>query len=153
MVVQPVEPPKKLVLASWVKRFMAWLIDVVVVGVFVETLLRLYITTPHLGVPFGMTSLIFFLYWTICDFEWGQSLGKKALGLKVVDLNGNKIGLVEAFLESFGKAFLLPLDCIIGWIFFEDKRQRLFNRLSSTIVVRVEETQESRPVGVEYVKE
>jgi hypothetical protein len=32
---------------------------------------------------------------------------------------------------------LLPIDVFFGWIFTNEKRQRLFNRASDTIVVRV----------------
>jgi hypothetical protein len=32
---------------------------------------------------------------------------------------------------------LLPIDVFFGWIFTNDKRQRLFNRASDTIVVRI----------------
>jgi uncharacterized RDD family membrane protein YckC len=32
---------------------------------------------------------------------------------------------------------LLPIDVLFGWIFTNDKRQRLFNRASDTIVVRI----------------
>jgi len=45
--------------------------------------------------------------------------------------------MAQAAIESIGKAFLLPLDCIIGWILYPSRRQRLFNYLSDTIVVRV----------------
>jgi hypothetical protein len=36
----------------------------------------------------------------------------------------------QAAVESVGKAFLLPLDCLLGWIL------RIFNYLSETIVIR-----------------
>ena len=39
-------------------------------------------------------------------------------------------------IQSFGKAFLLPIDVFFGWIFTNDKRQRLFDRASDTIVIR-----------------
>ncbi len=44
-----------------------------------------------------------------------------------------------AVIESFGKAFLLPLDVILGWIFTNNKRQRIFNRASNTIVIKIKE--------------
>jgi hypothetical protein len=39
-------------------------------------------------------------------------------------------------LETVGKAFLLPLDVLLGWIFYPKRRQRLFNYISETIVVK-----------------
>jgi hypothetical protein len=57
-----------------------------------------------------------------------------------------------AVLESFGKAFLLPIDVILGWIFTNDKRQRIFNRASNTVVIKLKE---NNPVSnnVTYVKD
>jgi uncharacterized RDD family membrane protein YckC len=70
------------------------------------------------------------------DGIYGQSLGKMIMRLKVRGLNGEPIDMGRAALESVGKAFLLPIDCILGWIFYPRKRQRMFNYLSQTIVVR-----------------
>ena len=54
-----------------------------------------------------------------------------------MDLPGNKIDIKGAAIESFGKAFLLPIDVILGWIFTNNKRQRIFGRISDTIVINL----------------
>jgi hypothetical protein len=36
-----------------------------------------------------------------------------------------------------GKAFLLPLDLLLGWILYPRRRQRLFNHISETIVIKI----------------
>jgi hypothetical protein len=59
------------------------------------------------------------------------------LHLKTTDLQGKNIEAKTAVLERIGKAFLLPLDVILGWIFTNDKRQRIFNRASNTIVIKL----------------
>lgn len=171
-------PVKRIKLASWWRRFLAWLIDAIVVGAvvsFVFTLMEWWvwgIWTWEMGqqmpwsqfvfpwrwfMALGMRSigstLAFLLYWAICDSEWGQSLGRKALGIMITDLSGNKIGLGKALVESLGKALLLPLDVLIGLVAFGDKRQRLFNRLSDTIVICVELPPPTPTPGIEYVKE
>jgi hypothetical protein len=61
------------------------------------------------------------------------------LHIKTTDLQGKNIEAKTAALESFGKAFLLPIDVILGWIFTNDKRQRIFNRASNTIVIKIKE--------------
>ena len=66
----------------------------------------------------------------------GQSVGKIVMGIKVTNLQGGQPTLVEAAVESLGKAFLLPIDLIVGWIVYPAKRQRLFGYLSRTLVVR-----------------
>ncbi|MFL6379379.1 MAG: RDD family protein, partial [Nitrososphaeraceae archaeon] len=47
-----------------------------------------------------------------------------------------------AAIESFGKAFLLPLDVLLGWIFTNYKRQRIFNSISDSIVVKLREAKD-----------
>jgi hypothetical protein len=42
---------------------------------------------------------------------------------------------------SFGKSFLLVIDVMLGWIFTNEKRHRIFNRAGNTIVIKmVDET-------------
>jgi uncharacterized RDD family membrane protein YckC len=100
----------------------------------------------HLG---SGDALILFAYWTVLEGTRGQSLGKMARGLKVTDRRGDAIDLPRAAIQSFGKAFLLPLDVLIGWIAMPGSVQRLFNRLSETIVVLVDD---GAPEGVRYVR-
>ena len=66
---------------------------------------------------------------------YGQSLGKMIMKIKVTKLDGRSVDLPHAAIESIGKAFLLPIDCIIGWLLYGDKNQRLFNYISETLVV------------------
>jgi uncharacterized RDD family membrane protein YckC len=91
--------------------------------------------------PFNyiITSLVFMVYWTYFESTTGQSIGKRLLHLKTTNLAGKRIDAKTAALESFGKAFLLPLDVILGWIFSNNKRQRIFNRASDTIVIKIKE--------------
>jgi uncharacterized RDD family membrane protein YckC len=133
--------------AFWGERFIAWLIDIIVMGILVGVvnLIMWLATQSYLPwsswsswVPFfnfGVGGLIYFLYWTLMEGTYGQSLGKMIMHLKVTRLDGSRIGMDSAAVESLGKAFLLPLDLIVGWILYPNKRQRLFNNLSGTIVV------------------
>lgn len=60
-----------------------------------------------------------------------------ALKIKTTDLGGNKVNARSAAIQSFGKAFLLPIDVILGWIFTNEKRQRIFGRAGNTIVIKL----------------
>ena len=157
---------KEIRIASWERRLGAWLIDIILVGILWDILAGVAGVAGPFGIfgfgpmhgPFfhhGFVTLesgdaiVLFVYWTLMEGYWGQSLGKMALGLKVTDRRGDEIDLPRAAIESFGKAFLLPLDCLIGWIAVPGSGQRLFNRLSETIVVLVNE---SAPEGVRYVR-
>ena len=133
-----------LKLAFWGERFVAWLIDVIIIGVVVGilNLFNLFAGFTWPGWPnwvpfFNAGSVLYFLYWMFMEGMYGQSLGKMIMQIKVVRLDGGKIGISMAALESLGKAFLLPLDCILGWILYPKSRQRAFNYLSQTIVIKL----------------
>jgi uncharacterized RDD family membrane protein YckC len=142
--------PTEIVLAGWGERFLAWLIDFIIVNValwaiFAAAALPFWFS----GMPdrwfnradgpigWAVTSLVFFAYWIYFETTTGQSLGKRALHIKTTDLTGNKVDVRGAAIQSFGKAFLLPIDVILGWIFTNDKRQRIFSRAGNTIVVKI----------------
>jgi uncharacterized RDD family membrane protein YckC len=164
-----------IVLARWIDRFIAWLIDFIIVSIglgiiFAAISLPFWIAFPHwfestnmnmgfrsLGgpwPPYLISSLVFMAYWTYFESTTGQSIGKKLLHLKTTDIDGKNINAKTAVIESFGKAFLLPLDVILGWIFTNDRRQRIFNRASGTIVVKVKEGGENDiSKNVTYLKD
>jgi uncharacterized RDD family membrane protein YckC len=87
--------------------------------------------------PYIISSIAFMAYWTYFESTTGQSIGKRVMHLRTTDLTGNTVDLKTAAIESFGKAFLLPFDVLLGWIFTNDKRQRIFNRISDSIVVKL----------------
>jgi uncharacterized RDD family membrane protein YckC len=91
-----------------------------------------------------LKSLVFFVYWTFMDYLYGQSIGKMVMGLRLVDIDGGRIDLTQAAVESFGKAFLLPLDLVAGLLLHPWRSQRLSSHLSGTVVVR--DTLECCPV-------
>ncbi|WP_049902361.1 RDD family protein [Halococcus agarilyticus] len=147
----------KLHLASWDDRFVAWLIDLLLVGAVVSTfggvgdLFTLATDAFFVSIPFlGANGVGFWLYWTALEGYRGQSAGKMVMDIAVTDERGGEIGYPAAAIESFGKAFVLPLDVLIGWLAMEEEYVRLFNRLSSTIVVDLPEG-ERVPTDVEYV--
>jgi uncharacterized RDD family membrane protein YckC len=155
---------KEITLARWSTRFWAWLIDFIIVTIAIEVIFAIAYAplalnqgvqgNPGLGaVRFAVQSLLFFAYWTYFESTTGQSIGKKLLKIKTTDLAGNVPDIRNTAIQSFGKAFLLPIDVFFGWIFTNDKRQRLFNRASDTIVVRVVVNQVLGPENVGYRKE
>jgi len=128
----------ELELASTSERFLAFIIDSVLVGFVVGAVFWPgYFIGPHLPfVDVGFRNLALFLYWTYTEGTTGQSLGKKIMKIKVTDLQGEPIDMSRSAYQAIGKAFLLPLDWIVGQLMYQDKEQRLFNHLSETIVVR-----------------
>jgi len=121
--------------ASWRARLWAWLIDVLLVSIpWHMALIAVGVDAISLS---GLASLaaMTFVYWTLLEGYRGQSLGKMILNLMVVGTVGEEVRFMDAAVESFGKAFLLPLDCLAGWIASPRSGQRLFNRFSDTMVV------------------
>jgi uncharacterized RDD family membrane protein YckC len=159
--------PVEITLASWGDRFLAWLIDFILVSIGLAILFAL-ISIPfwfsYYGnmervfrdtgpLPYILSSLGFLAYWTYFESTTGQSIGKRLLKIKTADLGGRKIDIKSAILESFGKAFLLPIDVVLGWIFTNNKRQRIFNRITNTIVVKLKPKEIATAESIRYVKD
>lgn len=153
----PANRPVEVILASWADRFVAWLIDFIIVSIGLGILFALLalpfwfsdnsndIAVVHRN--FGsshylLSSTVFFAYWTYFEHTSGQSIGKRLLKIKSTDVSGKGIDIKSAALESFGKSFLLPLDVILGWLFTNNKRQRIFNKISNTIVIKLKPREE-----------
>jgi len=138
-----------LKLAFWWERFVAWLIDVILIGLVLSFVGALTFVSlrPFTFLPgwldwipffnFGVSGVVNFLYWMLMDGAYGQSFGKMVMRIRVTRVDGSRVNMANAALESVGKAFLLPLDCLLGWILYPRRRQRVFNYISETIVVKI----------------
>ena len=122
-------------LASWDDRFWAWLIDVLLMSILWQRILTAGEMSAFRPEGMALLALLLFVYWTALEGYRGQSLGKMLLNIVVTGPVGECIRFRDAALEAFGKAFLLPLDCLLGWLYFRKDRQRLFSRLADCIVV------------------
>ena len=165
---KPSEQPE-IVLASWGTRFWAWLVDFIIVNVALGILFAIVampiwfsgFTNPRMmemmsngqwwnnfGGPFSfaINSLVFFGYWVYMESKAGQSIGKILLHIKTTNLEGKQADTKSIAISSFGKAFLLPLDVLLGWIFTNDKRQRLLSRAANTIVIKAHDSPGSETI-------
>ncbi len=148
-------------IARWSDRFFAWLIDYVIVfaGAFAIFFVVFYASNFENLIyddfqyestfDWAPISLVFLGYWIILEYKTGQSIGKMALQLKITNLRGEKANLKEIVISSFGKSFLLPIDIILGWIFTNKKRQRIFNKIGNTIIIKLER-EEKEPENINY---
>jgi uncharacterized RDD family membrane protein YckC len=135
-----------LVSASFRQRGVAKLIDVIVVvlTILVCVGLPLFLVAGYKEWPllyeFGMLLMVlaatfgFGLYTIVAEHRLGFTLGKRALGLRVVRESGAPIGLGQSVVRQ------LPMFLQIYWIdvlfaLFTDKSQRAFELLSKTRVV------------------
>ena len=131
----------ELTIARWQDRFIAGFVDIAIIAISICIVVSL--ASSLVGVIesdwYPTTSIIFLLYWVIFEYRNGQSLGKRLLHLQTTRYDGTKPSLLESLVNSFGKSFLLPIDVILGLILTNKKRQRIFNRISNTIVIKVQE--------------
>jgi uncharacterized RDD family membrane protein YckC len=127
---------KMVVLSSWEDRFWAWLIDVLLMGILWYRIMIILALDIFSLRGLLLLSAQLFIYWTLLEGYRGQSLGKMLFNIVVTGPFGESIRFGDAALESFGKAFLLPFDCIICLFSFRESRQRLFNKISNTIVIK-----------------
>ncbi|HEY6587260.1 MAG TPA: RDD family protein, partial [Nitrososphaeraceae archaeon] len=159
-----------IVLAKWLDRFTAWLIDFLIISIplwLIFGIIDLYYLTfddatqidmgvfslQGLQLQYFISSLIFLSYWTYFESTTGQSIGKKLLNIKTTTLDSKSLPTIKnALIESFGKSFLLPIDLVLGWFLTDRQRQRIFNRLSDTIVIKLK-NKEMRLNDRYYIKD
>jgi uncharacterized RDD family membrane protein YckC len=68
--------------------------------------------------------------------SWQGTVGKKVLGIRVTDMDGNRIGFGRATGRHFAK-LLSQLICLIGFIMaaFTERRQALHDMIAGTLVL------------------
>ena len=149
----------KIILAKWKDRFFAWLVDFVIISLISSSTFFLsflyldynfenFITNDGMYIP---TSIMFFSYWIILEYKTGQTIGKKMFNLKITNNFGDKPSLIGVILSSFGKSFILPIDIILGWILTNEKRQRIFNKLGNTLIIKIKESENDS--DFKYIKD
>jgi len=78
------------------------------------------------------------LYYALLESSaWQATLGKKALGLEVTDLEGRRI----SFGRATGRFFAKMISALILWIGFimagfTEKKQALHDMIAGTLVIR-----------------
>lgn len=90
----------------------------------------------------GAPALVFFLvafgYFAVLEKTMGATLGKKAMGLKVVRENGEAMdwgaSIIRNLLRIIDGFFFYLVGAIVVWV--SKKRQRLGDMAAKTLVVR-----------------
>ena len=158
---QSFTPAPAVQYAGFWLRFVAYLIDSFVVGavamaIAIPLILALGLGAgltaaggdPNPAAIMALISLYFgfivaavigqWLYFAYSESSsWQATVGKKVLGLKVTDLDGNRISFGKATGRFFGK-ILSGMIMNIGFIMagFTEKKQALHDLLASTLVVK-----------------
>ena len=141
-------------------RFVAWIIDSILLQVAVWIILVPFMASlglhgffrgrppegpeeilPFVGsiVRFALIALaIDWLYYALLESSvWQGTLGKKALGLEVTDLAGNRVSFARATGRFFGRIISGLILCI-GFFMagFTEKKQALHDILAGCLVIR-----------------
>jgi uncharacterized RDD family membrane protein YckC/Tfp pilus assembly major pilin PilA len=136
--------PAAIVYASFGRRFGACVIDFVLIVLlysFVEGLLRPSIDHKAFG-PLVVLALVAWPYKAIMESSaWQATFGKRALGIKVTSLQGERI----SFWRATGRVFAQGLSqlCVyIGYLMaaFTQRRQALHDLIAGTLVTRRDAT-------------
>jgi uncharacterized RDD family membrane protein YckC len=146
------------VLAGMLSRMLAWLIDSFIVLALVIAV-GVAINFAGAVVP-GFASAVFVVayflidwgYFIVLEAAWsGQTLGKKAMGLRVIQETGVRIGVLHAVLRNLARPIdrlpaVIPQGMYLagpafylvggGAAFLSKSHQRLGDMLAGTIVVR-----------------
>jgi len=146
--------------AGFISRFMAYFIDLlVVIGMMIvitftidllsryfrlDKLLLVLLTDQDVLAEIlrfmtfiGSVAFISFSYFVLAwTFTAGQSVGKVLVGVRIVPLDGSKIGLLRSIIRYF--AFLLSaLVLFLGllWVLVSDSRQGWHDKIARTCVI------------------
>lgn len=133
-------------IAGLFTRFLAWLIDAVVVLILSAMISGGLAVGLGLFGGFGLAALTvawFLIDWgyaIVLEAVWrGQTIGKRWLGLRVIRESGVRIGWYEAMLRNLVRPVdRLPLFYLVGGTtaVFSRAQQRLGDLLAGTLVVR-----------------
>ena len=151
----------KIILAKWKDRFLAWLVDFIIISMistsiafisfqYLDDNFENFISNDGMYIP---TSIMFLSYWIILEYKTGQTIGKKMFNLKIVNNLGERPSLVGVIISSFGKSmpYLLPVDMVLGLILTNEKRQRIFNKLGDTLIIKIKDLEDNS--DFKYIKD
>ena len=161
----PLTPVVPVAYAGFWLRVLAYLIDAIILGVFAVPIVvgagmamgvgGMFARIPRDGDPFqNGPPAIFLLFIWFCvllgvggtwlynalleSSDWQGSAGKKALGLIVTDMAGQRVTFARASGRHFGKIVtsFIPLGVGYALAGFTEKRQALHDMLASCLVLR-----------------
>jgi uncharacterized RDD family membrane protein YckC len=117
-------------------RFLALLIDAIIIGVVAGLLSFIFRDAP--GLSGGLTGLLALAYFIVMEATQGATLGKMALGLRVTKMDGSPISWSESVIRNLLRIidglFAYLVGAILIWT--SPLKQRLGDRVAHTVVIR-----------------
>ena len=132
----PAQSQSQLQYAGVGPRFLAILIDSIIIGVVAGILGVILRDSP--GLSGGITGLLALAYFIVMEATQGATLGKMALGLRVTRTDGSPISWTESIIRNLLRIidglFVYLIGAILVWT--SPLKQRLGDRVANTVVVR-----------------
>jgi uncharacterized RDD family membrane protein YckC len=126
----------------WVKRFVAIIIDslllYVIVGILFVFLIDDGIWTLKFQAIWSTSSgVVMFVYSFLLEANGGATLGKKVLDLRVISISDDEVDITKALIRNISKihGVLFIFDFIVGFVTDGDPKQRMLDRVAGTTVV------------------
>ena len=120
--------------ASFGRRFVALLVDGILLGIVYGLLLSVFSRET----AYALDLLAGIGYYTLLEGgPTGQTLGKKALGIRVVDFDGGgSIGYGRGLIRYLGR-ILSAIPCGLGyfWMLWDNEKQTWHDKLATSVVV------------------
>ena len=120
--------------ASFGRRLVALLLDALIIGVL-QGILTAF---SDREVASGVGTLVGLAYFTYFEGSAsGQTVGKRALGIRVIDFQGRgSIGYGRAFIRWISR-ILSTIPCLLGylWMLWDREKQTWHDKLATTVVV------------------
>jgi uncharacterized RDD family membrane protein YckC len=129
--------------AGFWKRFLALLIDIILLSIVTGILFGIRPVQPSwVGSVMSLLTTAFILaYFTYLEgSSSGQTLGKRALNIRVVDFHaGTSIGYARALARSVIAYFISPI-LLLGylWMLWDREKQTWHDKVASSVVVPTE---------------
>ena len=125
--------------AGWGRRALAILIDAIGIGIIAGAVSSIVGAAPGSTQYQGLTTLFQAAYFT---YFWsaagkGQTLGSRALNIRVVKTDGSYLDYFGAFLRFIG----FVISCVVFligviWAAFDAQKQGWHDKIASTYVVK-----------------
>ncbi|MCX4813262.1 RDD family protein [Streptomyces sp. NBC_01239] len=125
--------------ANWGQRFLGTLVD----GLIFLVPYILIIVSQGKGVLLAIGAVIIIgiaIWQLIQEGKTGQTVGKKALGIRLVrESDGQPLGVGMAFVRRLAH-FLDSIACYLGWLWpaWDAKRQTFADKVCGSIVIRTQ---------------
>lgn len=122
---------------GFLRRLIAFVIDAVLLMVVNQVISSVLFGGDALAAA-GVTTIVDLAYFIgMWAFVGGQTLGMKALGMKVVKTDGTPVTIVTALLRYVGLIISFAVLFLgVIWIAFDKDKQGWHDKIASTYVVK-----------------